>query len=128
MSDFESGLKRLIPNAGTLDRDALLYSAAFAAGKAAGRRPWRRLSGVLATGIVGLSCVGILSNRPPPLPQGAPVPAHAPTVPPAQLEPYQPEPTSYIALMQHMGEYLPTPAEGSDVPPPPSLTPRSRID
>jgi len=130
MNDIESKLKRLQPNAGALDRDQLIYSAAFAAGRAAGKKPWQRISAALALSIIALSFGWVFSSRLPPLPPHAIVPAEliAPAPPAAKPEPYQPEPTSYIALMQHMGEYRPTMVESFGEPPRPPLTPRSQIE
>ena len=129
MNDIESKLKRLVPNASAVDRDALLHSAAYAAGRAAGRKPWMRLSAVFASAMVVLSCVWMFSNRLPALPPHAVTPAVAPaTAAPVQPDPYRPEPTSYIALMQHMGEYAPTSSGGSTAEQRPPLTPRSRFE
>ena len=129
MNDIELKLKHLIPNAGSLNRDALLYAAAFAAGRAAGSKVWRRMSAVLTLAVVVLSFAWLFAPRLPQLPSHAVVPLEA-LVPlsPVSPEPYQPEPTSYIALMQHMGEYSPSAPEGSTAEPRPPLTPRSRID
>jgi hypothetical protein len=129
MNDIETRLKQLAPEAGTLGRDALLYSAAYAAGRSAGRTPWRRASGVLALALVATSLAWAFTPRMPALPGHAAIPAE-PVAPVQQAlpEPYPPEPTSYIALMRNMGEPSPPPSAGTATDTVPPLTPRSTFE
>ena len=129
MNDIESKLKDLLPNPGTLDRDQLLYSAGFAAGKASGRKPWRLTSVLLCVLLIGVCLGWFLTPRLTPLPANAVKQAEPiPQAKPERPEPYQPEPMSYIALMQRLGEDAKPTGGGTADEPQPPLTPRSPID
>jgi hypothetical protein len=129
MNDIEAKLKQLQPNAGALDRDQLLYSAAFAAGKIAGRKPWRIGSAFLFAALVAVCLWSVFNPKLMPLPANAAKEAESiPPATPERTEPYKPEPTSYIALMQHLGDDTASANYPDPALPPPPLTPHSRID
>lgn len=129
MNNIESKMKQLQPNTGALDRDQLLYSAAFAAGKATAspKFPWRWICSLLLCTQIGL--IGWIVRTPTAKVEPAVIQAITEPVIPVETSPHvSPEPTSYIALMQHLGDDAATTNYPEPTLPRAPLTPHSRID
>ena len=129
MNEIELRLKGLQPDPGTLDRDGLLYHAAFAAGRRSARPviPWRAVCGVLIVAQVGTLALLDRYRSPKPLA----LPAVEETRPADRIElptTVSPEPNSYIALMRHLGEAMPPGTYPEASPPDAPLTPHSAIE
>ena len=101
-------LSRFTPDAGKLDRDALL----FAAGRASVRpgRPWMALAGVLTASQL-LTLLFLWPRTPSATPSGPPTPPIA--VQPTEPVP-QPDPSSWRSLREGVV------AAGGDLPAPPA--------
>jgi hypothetical protein len=99
-------LSRFTPDAGKLDRDALL----FAAGRASARpgRPWMALAGALAASQL-LTLLFLWPRTPAATPSGPPTPPIV-VLPTAPVPP--PDPSSWSSLRERIfaaGEGLPAP-------------------
>jgi hypothetical protein len=123
MNDIESKLKQLLPSAGALDRDQLLYSTAFAAGKAAEapKFPWRLVCGLLLCTQLGL--IAWIARSPSAkvklvveLPQTAPI-IQLETMPPTS----PPDPSSYWVLSHQFESDLRPKSDGNIPPVPPEV-------
>ena len=104
---FAERLSRFTPDAGKLDRDALLFAAGRASARP--RRPWMALSGVLAASQLTTLLFFLWPHTPAAssAPPTFPIAVRTPETPPA------PEPSSWLSVRQQL-----VAAEGNPPAPP----------
>ena len=123
MADELTSLAKFTPK--SVDRDALLYAAGRAA--APSRRPWQAATATLAV-LQAITVAAWMAQ--PSAPPGEPVvpspPAPAYRDDPSPWQP--PDPSSYIALRDHLDDPRPTLPGDADAPPGKPLTVRSNLD
>ena len=122
MADELTSLAKFTPS--PADRDAILYAAGRASAPI--RRPWQ----AAVAGLVLLQAATLLAWPVSPAPTPAvaePVPT--PVVVPDEPRPWQPpDPSSYLALRDHLDDPPPPLPSGSYAPPGKPLTVRSTFD
>ena len=122
MADELTHLAKFTPT--PVDRDAILYAAGRAS--APSRRPWQ----AACVGLLVLQAVAVAAWLASPVtPPTVPEPLPTPVVVPEEPRPWQPpDPSSYLALRDHLDDPLPPMPSGSYAPPGKPLTVRSSLD
>ena len=122
MADELTHLAKFTPT--PADRDAILYAAGRAS--APSRRPWQ----AACAGLLTLQAVTVAAWLASPVtPPAVPEPLPTPVVVPEEPRPWQPpDPSSYLALRDHLDDPLPPLPSGSYAPPGKPLTVRSSLD
>ena len=122
MADELTHLAKFTPT--PVDRDAILYAAGRAS--APSRRPWQ----AVCAGLLTLQAVAVAAWLASPVtPPAFAEPVPVPVVVPEEPRPWQPpDPSSYLALRDHLDDPLPPMPSGSYAPPGKPLTVRSSLD
>ena len=121
MADDVTSLAKFTPS--PANRDALLYAAGRAS--APSRRPWQ----AACVGLLVLHAATLAWLAYPVTPPAVVEPVPTPVVVPDEPRPWQPpDPSSYLALRDHLDDPLPPLPSGSYAPPGKPLTVRSTLD